>query len=66
MSGISGDYDNVISNPSGSAPLGHGIAAWFGGDRIDKEIVGNSDNPAAATSLFRFDGSGYLANGQIA
>ena len=66
MSGISGDYDNIISDPSAQdVPLGHGIAAWFGGDRLDKEITENIDNPTAATTVFRFDGSGYLADGAI-
>lgn len=84
MSGISGDYDNVISNPSESIPLGHGIASWFGGDKVDLESLSDywdasqiaqweamtSEQKAASTlvakSLFRFDGSGYLASGQIA
>lgn len=46
---------------------GLGIAAWYGGDMLDKAFP--SANPTGleryATSLFRFDGSGYLANNLI-
>ena len=51
MSGINGDTS--LSN----------IAAWYGGPMADKEA---SPSPASyAKSLFRFDGSGYLAGGNI-
>ena len=55
MSGTNGLYD--------STKLGGGIAAWYGGPMADKE----ADNTlvAFAQSLFRFDGSGYLAGGNI-
>ena len=53
-SGISGAYD--------STKLGNGIAAWYGGGMIDKEVSAVSN---AAKSLFRFDGSGYVANGNL-
>lgn len=55
-SGINGAYS--------SSARGGGIAAWFGGAMVDKEV-----SPTAtdyAKSLFRFDGSGYVANGNIA
>lgn len=42
---------------------GGGIAAWFGGPMVDHEA-----DPTAlsyAESLFRFDGTGYLAGGNI-
>ena len=42
---------------------GGGIAAWFGGEMVDKDY--NSGSLTPATSLVRFDGSGYLANGAI-
>lgn len=47
------------------------IAAWFGGPMVDKDIFTNEqlDNKVAgkdyARSLFRHDGSGYLASGAI-
>lgn len=46
---------------------GNGIAAWFGGDKIDYEDLSAQDRLTAryAKSLFRFDGSGYLASGSI-
>ena len=53
--GISGQYD--------ATAYGYGIAAWYGGAMVDKEV-----NPSAANyaqSLFRMDGSGYLAGGNI-
>lgn len=39
------------------------IAAWFGGLMEDLEFDDNPSNPA--NSLFRHDGSGYLAKGNI-
>lgn len=39
------------------------IAAWFGGPMADKEATPTPTNYAA--SLFRFDGTGYLAKGNI-
>lgn len=53
-SGISGAYD--------STKLGNGIAAWYGGGMIDGEV---SQVANAAKSLFRFDGSGYVASGNL-
>lgn len=47
------------------------IAAWFGGPMVDKDIFTNEQlaNKVAGTdyarSLFRHDGSGYLASGAI-
>lgn len=55
--GLSGIYD--------PEKKGHGIAAWFGGDLIDAEVEGNETNPKRARSLFRMDGTGYLADGRI-
>lgn len=59
--GISGIYDDW----SGSTHAkGHGIAAWFGGAMVDKEDV--QTLPASyAKSLFRMDGSGYVADGGL-
>ncbi len=39
------------------------IAAWFGGPMIDHEL--NPDATEFAKSLFRFNGTGYLASGNI-
>ena len=58
--GISGQYQ---ANETGDGYKGHGIAAWYGGGMVDKEVSTSATN--AAKSLFRFDGSGYLAGGNI-
>lgn len=42
---------------------GGGIAAWFGGEMVDKDYNDGSKTPANA--IFRFDGSGYVAGGAI-
>ena len=57
--GISGIYK---TSETGTGYKGHGIAAWFGGGMIDKEVSAVSN---AAKSLFRFDGSGYVASGNL-
>ena len=58
MSGINGVYD--------SNKFGGGIASWFGGAMQDKEHLAEGENEEnSAKSLFRFDGSGYLASGNI-
>lgn len=57
---------NVYSGINGimdTSARGKGIAAWYGGDMIDGEVSGFGGR--AAQSLFRFDGSGYLAGGNI-
>ena len=60
-SGINGVVDNKAK--------GNGIATWWGGYMNDGQVVGfdekNDVTKQAATSLIRFDGSGYLANGAI-
>lgn len=57
---------NVYSGINGlvdTTARGNGIAAWYGGPMADKEAT---PTPASyAKSLFRFDGSGYLASGNI-
>ncbi|MBP5461421.1 MAG: tail fiber domain-containing protein [Lachnospiraceae bacterium] len=53
---------NILSGINGLPSLSS-IAAWYGGPMVDHEAL-----PAAASyakSLFRFDGSGYLAGGNI-
>lgn len=45
---------------------GGGIAAWYGGEMADIEDKDNYPNVTNwAKSLLRFDGSGYLANGNV-
>ena len=61
-SGINGAYNENDETVEGGAK-GHGIATWFGGDIIDHEATPTLSN--FAKSLFRFDGSGYLAGGNI-
>ena len=60
-SGINGVIDKTAK--------GNGIATWWGGYMNDGEVVGfdkkKDYSKQAATSLVRFDGSGYLANGAI-
>lgn len=61
-----GGVYNVYSGISGimrPSDMGGGIAAWYGGPMTDHEA-----DPASLTyanSLFRFDGSGYLAGGLL-
>lgn len=60
-SGINGVIDKTAK--------GNGIATWWGGYMNDGDVVGfdkkEDYSKQAATSLVRFDGSGYLANGAI-
>lgn len=42
---------------------GGGVAAWFGGEMVDKDYNDGSKTPAK--TIFRFDGSGYVAGGAI-
>lgn len=55
QSGINGAIDPNRGKKS--------IATWWGGQMVDKDY--NSGNLTPATSIIRFDGSGYLANGAI-
>lgn len=57
------DVRHTMAGISGLGQNDRGIAAWFGGPMVDHEL-----NPTAtdyAKSLFRFDGTGYLAKGNI-
>ena len=57
---------NVQSGINGAIDKNRGkksIATWWGGAMVDKDY--NSGSLTPATSLIRFDGSGYLANGAI-
>lgn len=57
---------NVQSGINGAIDPNRGkksIATWWGGQMVDKDY--NSGNLTPATSIIRFDGSGYLANGAI-
>lgn len=60
-------WSGINGKPSENAKEGYGIAAWYGGDMLDGELskwLNPSQNRYAQT-LFRFDGSGYLAGGNI-
>lgn len=55
---------DIQSGISGLCYNGTDIAAWYGGKQIDLQKY--TTPPAnAAKSLFRFDGSGYVAGGNI-
>lgn len=57
---------NVQSGINGAIDPNRGkksIATWWGGRMVDKDY--NSGSLTPATSIVRFDGSGYLANGAI-
>lgn len=57
-SGISGAYNGSL--------FGGGLAAWYGGGNADAENKSQYPSESAwAKSAFRFDGSGYLAGGNI-
>lgn len=61
-SGINGIMDNTAT--------GGGIAAWYGGEMLEKtdwDAMSAADQAqhTYAKSLFRFDGSGYLASNNI-
>ena len=69
-SGINGTLDTSLTDPKES------IAAWYGGEMLEKSVFDDMTPqqqaahtvdgfPMYAKSLFRFDGSGYLASGKI-
>lgn len=60
--GMSGAYDTQAK--------GNGIASWYGGAMVDWETLSDAQKQAAtdgdyAKSLFRMDGTGYVASGNI-
>lgn len=60
--GISGAYN--------ASAIGNGIASWWGGEKLEKSVWDSSSASYQAAheyarSLFRMDGSGYLANNNI-
>ena len=60
--GISGAYNTQAK--------GKGIASWYGGAMVDWETLSDAQKQAAtdgsyAKSLFRMDGTGYVASGNI-
>lgn len=58
MSGSNGIYD--------SSKTGGGIASWWGGSMKDRNDYTSQNMPAdVAKGLVRFDGTGYLANGNL-
>lgn len=55
-----------INGIASSSETGYGIAAWYGGPMVDLADVADDDPiPSHAATLFRMDGSGYLADGAI-
>lgn len=63
---VPGNYDTWggISGIYNTNMKGNGIAAWWGGDMVDKQNV--QQLPASyAKILFRMDGSGYVADGGL-
>ena len=62
--GISGIYDPTPKSQGGST--GHGIAAWYGGPRVDlADHLTDDPIPDHAFTVFRMDGSGYIADRAI-
>lgn len=58
MSGSNGIYD--------SSKIGGGIASWWGGSMKDRNDYTSESMPSdVAKGLVRFDGTGYLANGNL-
>lgn len=54
-SGINGVFNSSLR--------GNGIAAWYGGGMVDHEAYPSTGN--YAKTLFRMDGTGYMAGGNI-
>lgn len=61
-SGVFNVYSGINGTMDANA-YGNGIAAWYGGPMTDHEA--DPTAPLYANSLFRFDGSGYLAGGLL-
>lgn len=57
------DVRHTMAGISGLGQNSTAPAAWFGGPMVDHEL--NPNATEFAKSLFRFDGTGYLANGNI-
>lgn len=57
------DVRHTMAGISGLGQNSTAPAAWFGGPMVDHEL--NPDATEYAKSLFRFNGTGYLANGNI-
>ena len=57
------DVRHTMAGISGLGQNSTAPAAWFGGPMVDHEL--NPDATEFAKSLFRFNGTGYLANGNI-
>lgn len=57
------DVRHTMAGISGLGQNDRGIAAWFGGPMVDHELTPTATD--YAKSLFRFDGTGYLAKGNI-
>ena len=60
---IDGNTTAGINGITEKSAKGGGVAAWFGGEMVDKDYNDGSKTPA--NTIFRFDGSGYVAGGAI-
>ena len=63
MRDTDGNTTAGINGITEKSAKGGGIAAWFGGEMVDKDYNDGSKTPA--NTIFRFDGSGYVAGGAI-
>ncbi|MGN1158429.1 MAG: hypothetical protein ACI4TK_19825, partial [Agathobacter sp.] len=55
-----------INGISVDSKKGGGIASWYGGKMYDREDLGETESmDEAAATVFRFDGSGYFAKGNL-
>ena len=59
---IDGNTTAGINGITEKSAKGGGVAAWFGGEMVDKDY---NDGSTPANTIFRFDGSGYVAGGAI-
>lgn len=57
------DANNAVMSGINGDPTLSNIAAWYGGPMADKDATPTPQD--YAKSIFRFDGSGYLAGGNI-
>lgn len=59
------DGKTINAGINGVQKVATDIATWWGGPMKDRQLPDNTFAEDGATSLVRFDGSGYFANGAI-